>query len=218
MSLEMTGGHGWVSRDLPRGELIPNPPDPTSLKDAAPWWKIIPEMKAESHPPLYYVLLRGWRETFGSSETAVRMLSTLFSLLAIYLLYDFTKLVAGRFGRIVGGGHLHARGAANYLFAGCAQLHAAADDDGLDGRAGIENRAGWIESPAGNPLRDQCSGDGVHALFCDRPAAGDRGVCVAAISQENAHPHDRRNGGDRGIALRGHLGIDTDSTSSRRSA
>jgi uncharacterized membrane protein len=76
--------------------LMLDAPDPTSLKNAAPWWRIVPEMRAESHPPLYFVLLRGWRELFGSSETALRMMSVIFSIVAVFLLYDFGRLIAGR--------------------------------------------------------------------------------------------------------------------------
>jgi hypothetical protein len=96
MSLEITGGNGWVSRALPRGELMQAAPDPTSLNDAAPWWRIIPEMRVESHPPLYFVLLRLWREIFGSSDTALRMLSVIFSVAAVFFFYDFGRLIAGR--------------------------------------------------------------------------------------------------------------------------
>ena len=39
------------------------------------------------HPPLYYLLLRGWMQLFGSSITAVRSLSAVISLLAFPCLY-----------------------------------------------------------------------------------------------------------------------------------
>lgn len=35
------------------------------------------------HPPLYYLIIRAWRELFGASELALRLPSTLFGLLAV---------------------------------------------------------------------------------------------------------------------------------------
>ena len=42
---------------------------------------------ADVHPPLYYVLLHYWIMVFGSSESAVRLLSALFGVLAIPTIY-----------------------------------------------------------------------------------------------------------------------------------
>jgi len=44
-------------------------------------------LSLEPDPPLYYTLLLGWQRVWGISETAIRSLSTLFSLLAIPLVY-----------------------------------------------------------------------------------------------------------------------------------
>lgn len=41
----------------------------------------------DSSPPLYYFLLKGWMATFGASPTAVRLPSTLFSLLLVAAVY-----------------------------------------------------------------------------------------------------------------------------------
>lgn len=44
----------------------------------------IPEaLRHDGHPPLYYVLLHGWMELFGTSNLAVRSLSGLFGVLAL---------------------------------------------------------------------------------------------------------------------------------------
>lgn len=44
------------------------------------------------HPPLYYLILKGWTNIFGYSETSLRMPSIIFSLITIYIVY----LLAGR--------------------------------------------------------------------------------------------------------------------------
>jgi mannosyltransferase len=48
------------------------------------------------HPPLYYVLLHGWVDWFGDGETAVRMLSALFSIANIALLYFLMRRLQER--------------------------------------------------------------------------------------------------------------------------
>jgi len=48
------------------------------------------------HPPLYYLLLRGWRALAGEEEVALRLLSALLGLLAV--------AVIDRAGRTAGGG------------------------------------------------------------------------------------------------------------------
>lgn len=52
----------------------------------------IPQMIAEAaandnHPPLYYLLLHYWGLVFGTSESAVRLLSLVFGVLAIPMIY-----------------------------------------------------------------------------------------------------------------------------------
>lgn len=48
-------------------------------------------LRRDGHPPLYYWLLHGWMELFGSSDVAVRSLSGAFGVLSLPLAY-----VAGR--------------------------------------------------------------------------------------------------------------------------
>lgn len=47
--------------------------------------EIIRLIRADTAPPLYYILLHGWTEIFGRSETALRSLSTVFSILTLLL-------------------------------------------------------------------------------------------------------------------------------------
>lgn len=42
---------------------------------------------ADIHPPLYYILLRGWVAVFGDSLVALRSLSVVFGVAAVYLFY-----------------------------------------------------------------------------------------------------------------------------------
>src|SRR5690348_9191411 len=49
--------------------------------DIGPW------LRHDGHPPLYYWLLHGWIELFGSGDVAVRALSGVFGLLTLPLAY-----------------------------------------------------------------------------------------------------------------------------------
>jgi uncharacterized membrane protein len=43
------------------------------------------------HPPLYQLLLKGWINLFGDSESSTRSLSWLFAIGSIYLLWKFSE-------------------------------------------------------------------------------------------------------------------------------
>ncbi|MDJ0703711.1 MAG: glycosyltransferase family 39 protein [Leptolyngbyaceae cyanobacterium MO_188.B28] len=51
--------------------------------------------KHAEHPPLYYLLARGWVQAFGSSTVAFRSLSVVFSLLAFPCLYWLCQALFG---------------------------------------------------------------------------------------------------------------------------
>jgi uncharacterized membrane protein len=51
---------------------------------------------ADTHPPLYYLLLHGWIELFGDSESAVRSLSAVFGTLTIAVVYGLGRELSGR--------------------------------------------------------------------------------------------------------------------------
>lgn len=42
---------------------------------------------ADVHPPLYYLLLKGWTAVFGTSELALRLPSAIFGAVSIYLMF-----------------------------------------------------------------------------------------------------------------------------------
>jgi 4-amino-4-deoxy-L-arabinose transferase-like glycosyltransferase len=67
----------------------------TRLEDARPIWAIPGAMRYDTHPPIYFVLLRLWREAFGDGEAAVRSISVAASLLSILLLFDAVRVLSG---------------------------------------------------------------------------------------------------------------------------
>ena len=48
------------------------------------------------HPPLYYILLHGWRRLVGEGEFTLRYLSVLFSTLTVPVIYHLGRLCGGR--------------------------------------------------------------------------------------------------------------------------
>jgi hypothetical protein len=91
--LEYTAGHCHADFQLPTDRVIDPPPRLSSLDRAVPVWKVPTTLRDDQHPPVYYVLLRLWRDAFGSSEAAMRSLSLVASLLAIVVLFDVGRLL-----------------------------------------------------------------------------------------------------------------------------
>ena len=50
-------------------------------------------MTGVAYPPLYHIVLRWWIDLFGNSTAATRALSAVFSLGAIYDLFDICRLL-----------------------------------------------------------------------------------------------------------------------------
>jgi len=59
------------------------------------WTDILSALKADTHPPLYYLLLAGWTRLFGESEIALRSMSALFYFLTIPTLYAIVRTAGG---------------------------------------------------------------------------------------------------------------------------
>lgn len=57
---------------------------------------------SDVHPPLYYLLLHYWIALFGDSEAAARLLSVLFGLFAILLIYPVAALLFDRATGLLG--------------------------------------------------------------------------------------------------------------------
>jgi hypothetical protein len=87
LTVQLSTGRGYAHLDFPQDQLIATPPDLIGLVEAPPFWRIWTTLDRDVHPPLYYVILRAWRETFGDGDFAIRMLPVTLSLLAIVLLY-----------------------------------------------------------------------------------------------------------------------------------
>jgi hypothetical protein len=52
---------------------------------------MFPRIKADTHPPLYYIALRGWMEVTGDSALSLRYLSALFSMTTVAITYQIGK-------------------------------------------------------------------------------------------------------------------------------
>jgi hypothetical protein len=85
-SLECSAG--WARTDLRLPHDATAAPDLISLHNARPWWTIWKSVAAdENHPPLYFLLLRGWRVMFGDSADALRSLSVAASMVSVALVF-----------------------------------------------------------------------------------------------------------------------------------
>lgn len=94
-SLQTSSGRGLAHTRVPPGLVVVGAPQLTSLRDAPPWWSVWTSMADDNHPPLYFIVLRSWRATFGEGDRPPRLLSVLCSLLAIALLTDTVRLLNG---------------------------------------------------------------------------------------------------------------------------
>jgi mannosyltransferase len=65
-----------------------------TTRSSLPLWQVV--TANELHPPLYYMLLKYWMELFGRSAGATRLLSVLFGVIAIILIYFLGTALFGR--------------------------------------------------------------------------------------------------------------------------
>jgi uncharacterized membrane protein len=94
-SVELAMGRGSVHDQLPSCVVQHEQIDLTDLASAPGWWNIWPRLGGITHPPLYFVVLRLWIDLFGTSATAIRSMSAIFSLGGILLLFDICRLLHG---------------------------------------------------------------------------------------------------------------------------
>ncbi|MGD0388838.1 MAG: glycosyltransferase family 39 protein [Tepidisphaeraceae bacterium] len=99
-ALYLATGRGDTLFQIPSQTLVKNPPD-VGLVGAPHWWHIWNGLHSVVHPPFYYFLLRWWVDLFGQSDRSIRMLSVLFGLLAIALIFDSVRLCAGASSGVV---------------------------------------------------------------------------------------------------------------------
>jgi mannosyltransferase len=86
-TLELSTGRGTAHEHLPLNTVMQTPEDITSLKGAKPIWTVWNSIDEATHPPLFFIILRVWREIFGDGDLAARSLPCIFSLLALALLF-----------------------------------------------------------------------------------------------------------------------------------
>ena len=75
------------------GQVTKPWPNFTSLEEARPWWYVWVSHRDGTHPPLYLIILRAWRETFGEGDFAARSLSVVAGVVGISLIYDVARLL-----------------------------------------------------------------------------------------------------------------------------
>jgi Dolichyl-phosphate-mannose-protein mannosyltransferase len=90
-SISFSTGHGWAVDSLPRNTLIHAAPDLVTLANAKPVWSVWTSLDSEPNPPLYFLLLRVWREIGFDFPVGMRLLSIGFSVLSILLLFDAAR-------------------------------------------------------------------------------------------------------------------------------
>lgn len=86
---------GIVLRFITRSELWLDEALTVNIS-SLPLGEISDALRRDGAPPLYYFLLHGWIEIFGTGDTAVRALSGVFSVLTIPAVWFAGKRLAGR--------------------------------------------------------------------------------------------------------------------------
>ncbi|HRF97416.1 MAG TPA: glycosyltransferase family 39 protein, partial [Aggregatilineales bacterium] len=72
--------------------------------DEAFAWHIViqpdmfPRIAADTHPPLFYLLLRGWMTIMGDSELALRSLSAFISTITVAVMFPLGREIAKKLG------------------------------------------------------------------------------------------------------------------------
>jgi uncharacterized membrane protein len=96
-SLSFSAGKQAAFASLPFGEIIREFDLDTEIDEASNIRSIARAMRAvDTHPPVYFVLLRGWRALLGEGEFKVRSLSAIISFLSIVVLWA-TFAAIGRY-------------------------------------------------------------------------------------------------------------------------
>jgi uncharacterized membrane protein len=87
-TVEIVNGTGMAGTFLvSQDEVLEPAPDPTAMRPIRPWWHILRPDGQDNHPPLFYLLTRGWVSLFGYTEAGFRSHAAAWSLAAIVLLH-----------------------------------------------------------------------------------------------------------------------------------
>lgn len=79
---------GYLTNPIPPNEIITAPPDIIGLQDALPISQLPNALRADTHPPLFALMLRVWREWIGESELSARLFMLIWSLVGAGFLFD----------------------------------------------------------------------------------------------------------------------------------
>ena len=94
-SIRYANGYGGFGSGLQYDTLMLHPPVQAGSRLAGPWWKLGPTLGDDFNPPLYYFVLRFWRELLGSSDVATKSLSIVASLAGIAMLFAVGRRLHG---------------------------------------------------------------------------------------------------------------------------
>lgn len=94
-TMELACGRDTVHMHLPLNVLLPSLPSLSSLADARPWWTIPGSLSQVTHPPLFFLLLRGWWAMLGGSDIAARLLPWTASMAAVILMFVVARRING---------------------------------------------------------------------------------------------------------------------------
>lgn len=82
-SLSNSAGLRDVMESVPYGEIVHDWPNYTDLNSESSWGSVWDNLKYDSHPPVYFMVLQTWRLWWGDLERATRSLSGIVSVLSI---------------------------------------------------------------------------------------------------------------------------------------
>lgn len=102
-ALYLATGRGDALFEISRGVIIPSPPR-VGFSGAPSWRHIWRGLGSVTHPPLYFLALRGWVDLFGDSDFSTRAMSAAFSLGAIVVLFDLMCRVRGPWPGVIAAG------------------------------------------------------------------------------------------------------------------
>jgi uncharacterized membrane protein len=102
-ALYLSTGRGDQAFYLPK-QVILSPAPAVGFAGAPSWWHIWTGLDSVLHPPLYYLILRGWVHTFGEADVTIRLLSLILDLAAIALLFDTVRLTSSPWTALIAAG------------------------------------------------------------------------------------------------------------------
>jgi hypothetical protein len=73
--------------EVPRDTVLDPAPQPSAMRPMYPWWRILRPDLHDIHPPLFYLLTRGWVSVFGYTEAGFRSHAAIWSLVGVLMLH-----------------------------------------------------------------------------------------------------------------------------------